>query len=203
MKQWKCTVCGYVHQDKSPPDRCPVCGVIKYRFILLEPLPDALERMLKEAFGAESKAHLRNRAFAARADAEGFPEVARLFRAVAEAERIHANEYLKYLEGVVGQTEDNLKLAFENEIRAHTESYAPFIKEALIQKREDVAWSFSRSRDVEGAHAKLYKEALTALASDKEVVYHVCGVCGNVFSGNPPDECPICGATRDSFDRVA
>ena len=203
MKEWKCTVCRYVHQDKGPPDHCPVCGVIRYRFIMLEPLSPSLERILKEAFGAESKAHLRNRAFAARADEEGYPEVARLFRAVAEAERVHANEYLKYLEGVVGSTEHNLKLAFENEIKANSEGYAPFIKEALAQKREDVTWSFSRSRDVEGSHAKLYKEALTAMASEKEVVYHVCGVCGNVFSGHPPDECPVCSATRDNFDRVA
>jgi rubrerythrin len=202
MKQWKCTVCGYIHEGKEPPDVCPVCGAGKYQFILNEPVPAQLERMLKEAFAAESKAHVRNQAFAQKAEDEGFPEVAKLFRAVSNAEGVHAKEYLKYLEGVVGTTEENLQTAFEKEITANTEGYAPFIKEALAVKREDVAWSLIRARDVEDRHAKLYKAALAAMSVDREVDYHVCQVCGYVFDGALPDNCPVCRAGREKFKQV-
>lgn len=202
MPEWKCTVCGYVHVGQVPPDPCPVCGVSKYRYILNQPLPGEVEKHLKYAFGAESKAAVRNLAFAKKAEIDGYPQVARLFRAVAEAERVHAEEYLKYFEGLVGSTEDNLRQAFENEIKAHSSGYAPLIKDALAAKREDVAWSFIRARDVEDRHAKLYKEALTAMSADREVEYSVCQVCGYVFDRHLPGRCPVCQATRDNFNRV-
>src|SRR4030042_5444505 len=178
-KKWKCTVCGYIHEGKTPPDVCPVCGAFKYQFILYEDLPKDLEKRLREAFAGESKASVRNTAFAKQADKEGYPQIARLFRAVADAEKVHAEEYLKYLEGIVGNTEENLKAAFESEIRATTEFYPDFIKEAFSLKREDVAWSFIRSRDVEERHAKLYKDALAALDRDRLWDYHRCHVCGS------------------------
>lgn len=202
MKKWKCTVCGYLADGDRPPDHCPVCRAHRYQFILYGPLPESLEGLLKEAFAGESKAQARNQAFAQKATQEGYPQIAGLFKAVAEAERIHAAEYLKYLEGVIGETADNLKTAFENEIRAKGEIYPPLIREALAQKREDVAWSFIRSRDVEDRHARLYKEALTAMLSEREVVYHVCQVCGYVFDDDLPDECPVCRSTREQFKRV-
>ncbi|MEW6267523.1 MAG: rubredoxin-like domain-containing protein [Thermodesulfobacteriota bacterium] len=202
MKKWKCTVCGYVHEAPKPPDACPVCGALNLRFILLEPLPPELEKSLKLAFAAESKAHVRNLAFSQRAEVEGYPQVARLFRAVAESERIHAVESLRYLEGVIGSTEENLKAAFESEIKAAAEGYGPMIKEAVAGRREDVTWSFSRTRDVEARHAKLYKDALAALTSDREIEYHVCQVCGYVFDGPLPNQCPICRAGRENFDRI-
>lgn len=201
-KRWKCTVCGYIHEGKNPPDHCPVCGAFKYQFILSEPLPEALEKHIKEAFAGESKAHIRNLAFARKAEKEGYPQIALLFKAVAEAEKVHAEEFLKYLEGVVGDTEDNLKRAFENEIRAKSDFYPAFIKEAFDQKREDVAWSFIRSRDVEERHAKLYKEALTALVTEKEMDYHVCRVCGFVFDDTLPDTCPVCGSSKENFKKI-
>ena len=199
MRKWKCTVCGYIHDGASPPERCPVCGAHKFQFILYEELPEALERMMKEAFAGESKAHMRNLAFAQKAADEGFSQIARLFRAVAEAERVHAAEYLKYLEGVIGTTEENLKTAFENEMRAKTEIYPALIRESFALKREDAAWSFSRSRDVEERHAQLYKNALAALLSDQEVGYHVCQVCGYVVERDLPEECPVCRAKKDNF----
>ncbi len=201
-KQWKCTVCGYIHEGKYPPEACPVCGAFKYQFILYEPLPKELEKSLKEAFAGESKAYIRNRAFARKAEKDGYPRVALLFRAVAEAEKVHADEYLHYLEGVIGETEDNLKTAFENEIRAKSDFYPAFIKEAFALKREDVAWSFIRSRDVEERHAKLYKEALADLLTDRETEYHVCQVCGYVFENALPERCPVCGALKKNFNPV-
>lgn len=201
-KKWECTVCGYIHEGKLPPDACPVCGAYKFQFILYEKLPAALEKMMKEAFAGESKAHMRNLAFAKKAEKDGFPQVARLFRTVAEAERVHANEYLKYLEGVVEETEDNLKMAFENEIKAKTGIYPSFIRESFALQREDVAWSFSRSRDVEDRHAQLYKNALAALLTEQEMTYHVCQVCGYVFDGDLPDECPVCRAKKENFKKI-
>jgi rubrerythrin len=201
-KKWKCTVCGYIHEGAIPPDACPVCGAHKFQFILNEMLPDSLEKKVREAFAGESKAHMRNLAFAKKAEEDGFPQIARLFKAVAEAEGVHAAEYLKYLEGVIGETEDNLKAAFESEIKAKTEIYPPFIQEAFALQREDVAWSFSRSRDVEERHAQLYKDALAAMIAEKETEYFVCQVCGYVFDAELPDECPVCGAKKENFKKI-
>lgn len=201
-KHWKCTVCGYRHEGKNPPECCPTCGAFKYRFILEEALPEGLEKKIREAFAGESKAYIRNLAFARKATQEGFDQIALLFRAVAEAEKIHAEEFLKYLEGVMGSTEENLKKAFENEIRAKSEYYPDFIKEAFALKREDVAWSFIRSRDVEERHAKLYKDALTALVMEQDLQYYVCPVCGYVFVEELPDTCPVCGEKKANFKSI-
>jgi len=201
-KKWKCTVCGYIHEGAKPPAVCPVCGAHKFQFILYEVLPDSLGKKLEEAFAGESKAHMRNLAFAQKAEGDGFPQIARLFRAVADAERVHAAEYIKYLEGVIGETEDNLKAAFENEIKAKTEIYPSFIQEAFALQREDVAWSFSRARDVEERHAKLYKDALAAMIKEQETEYHVCQVCGYVFDGDLPGECPVCKAKKENFKKI-
>ena len=203
MSKWKCTVCGYIHEGAKPPAVCPVCGAHEFQFILYEVLPDSLEKKLKEAFAGESKAHMRNLAFAQKAEEDGFPQIARLFRAVADAERVHAAEYIKYLEGVIGETEDNLKAAFENEIKAKTDIYPPFIQEAFALQREDVAWSFSRARDVEERHAKLYKEALAAMIKEQETKYSVCQVCGYVFDGELPAECPVCKAKKENFKKIS
>lgn len=202
-KQWKCTSCGYLHQGDHPPDACPQCGASLYQFILYAPLPRELEAYLAEAFAGESQAHVRNLAYAKKAAEEGYPGVARLFRAVAEAEKVHADEYLKYLEGVVGGTAENLSRAFENELRAKQDIYPRLVQEAFRLGREDAAWSFIRARDVEERHAGLYKEALSALAGERELDYHVCTVCGYVFDQEPPPECPVCRSPREKFKPVA
>jgi rubrerythrin len=202
-REWKCTVCGYIHKGEEPPDKCPVCGAMNYQFILYEKLPETLEKSIKEAFSGESKAYVRNLAFAEKAKQDGLPQIEKLFKAVAEAERVHAAEYLKYLEGVIGDTEDNLKAAFENEIKANTETYPSLIKEAFDLKREDLAASFSRSRDVEERHSKLYKDALSSMVIEKEVEYLVCQVCGYVFDEDLPKQCPVCRATSENFKAIA
>ena len=202
-KQWKCTACGYLHPGGHPPDSCPSCGASLYQFILYEPLTPELEAHLAEAFAGESQAHVRNLAYAHKAEEEGLPAVARLFRAVALAEKVHADEYLKYLEGVVGSSADNLGRAFEHEIKAKQEIYPRLVKEAFNLGREDVAWSFIRARDVEDRHASLYKDALSALAGERQVDYHVCTVCGYVFDQDPPPECPVCRSPRPKFQHVS
>lgn len=203
MKRWKCTVCGYIHEGEKPPVKCPQCGADLYQFILYQALTEEVEQGLKHAFAAESQATVRNQAFAAKALTEGYPQVAALFKAVAEAERVHASEYLKYLEGVVGSTEENLRRAFENEMKAKDRAYPELIKEAFAAGRDDLAWSYIRSRDVEERHAALYKSALSALAGEREITYHVCEVCGYVFEDEPPDACPVCKSGRDKFKAIS
>ncbi|MEW5912359.1 MAG: rubredoxin-like domain-containing protein [Thermodesulfobacteriota bacterium] len=202
MRQWKCTVCGYVHQGQRPPDKCPQCRADLNRFILLEPLPPSLEGLVRAAFAGESKAQARNQTFARQAQAENLPQVAALFKAVAEAERVHAAEYLRYLEGVVGSTQDNLRAAFESEMAAKQEHYPPIIAAAIKARRPDLEWALIRARDVEGRHAELYKRALSALAGDREVTYHVCEVCGYVFDGALPGECPVCRSGPEQFKKI-
>jgi rubrerythrin len=201
-KKWKCTVCGYVHEGDQPPEQCPSCGAPKSRFVLLTEVPGKLLEDLKKVFAEESKAHVRNLAFARKADQEELPQIGKLFRAVAEAERVHAAEYIKYFEGMIGDTEENLKTSFEEEIKDNTENYPPLIKRALELDREDIAGSFSRAKDVEERHAELYKDALNAMMSDEESEYHVCQVCGYVFNRELPDECPVCRATKDNFKKI-
>lgn len=199
---WKCTVCGHQAQGKQPPETCPVCGAFRFRFIQAQNLDKDLEGAVKEAFAGESKASVRNLAFAAQAKREGFEAVARLFQAVAEAEKVHAHEFLKYLEGPIGDTEQNLKTAFENEIKAKDQLYPGLLELAYAKKREDLVWSLVRSRDVEARHAELYKNALSALAADRNIDYRVCQVCGYVFEDDPPDNCPICRADKTQFKKI-
>ncbi|MBI5118024.1 rubrerythrin family protein [Candidatus Poribacteria bacterium] len=201
-KKWVCTVCGYMHEDERPPGTCPSCGAFMYQFILYEKVPEDLEKSLKQGLAGESKAYMRNSAFARKAEKDGFDQIAKLFRAVAEAEKIHAAEYLRYLEGVVGDTEENLKVAFENEIKANTQIYPPLIKQAMALGREDVAWSFIRAKDVEERHSVLYKEALNAMVAEQEPDYYVCGVCGYVFNRELPEECPVCKSKKQTFRRI-
>ena len=201
-KQWKCKVCGYVHEGPEPPEKCPRCGASRYQFVINAPLPPELQALLARAFAGESQAYVRNQAYARRASREGYPEVASLFQAVAEAEKVHADEYLKFLEGIVGETEDNLKRAFENEIKAKQDIYPGMVQEAYNLEREDVAWSFTRTRDVEERHADLYKAALSALADGRGLQYHVCLVCGYVFDQEPPDQCPVCQTKKDNFKKI-
>ena len=226
MAVWKCLVCGYRHEGSSPPETCPSCGADMNRFILLEPLPPALRAALSSALTGEAKAASRNQAFAQKADEEGYDQVARLFKAVAKAEEVHAGEYHRLLQetdcleqgaeaarepspltlpphpGPVGPSEDNLRIAFENETKAREEYYPPRVKLAFELGREDVAYALVRARDVEARHAALYKEMLSALAGEREIHYHVCLVCGYVFDGSPPPNCPVCRSGSDQIRPV-
>lgn len=156
---------------------------------------------LKAAYTGESKALVRNRLFAEIADEEGYEQIGKLFRAVAEAESVHAKNALRML-GEIKTTEENLKIAFENEMLAKNDHYPGFIREAEAEERSNVALIFSRARDVEERHAQLYKGALDYLVKEEVIDYYVCGICGYVAEKEAPEECPICQASRDAFKRV-
>ena len=161
------------------------------------------EKNLAYAFAAESKASVRNATFAKKAEIEGYSQIARLFRAVSDAESVHARRYLLLMRGKIGSTEENLETAFQNEIKANVEEYPKLIKDASEEGNRSVLKTFSQARDVESLHAELYKKALNNMISDREIDYHVCQVCGYISEEAAPQRCPICGAVKDKFKRVS
>jgi rubrerythrin len=155
---------------------------------------------LYAAFVGEAKAHHRLLAFARRADDEGYPQIGRLFRAVAAAEGVHAERHLRLLgEAVVQSTEENLQSSFERETTVNQVYYPQFVREAEEEGERAAALTFSQARDVEEGHAALYKHALGAMLRDETHDYYVCQVCGYVAEREAPDECPICAADRERF----
>jgi rubrerythrin len=200
---WKCTNCHHVDLRDEKPKRCPVCGAEAEKLVPHEvPGIKGAKTLanLKAGFVAESQAHQRNLAFALKAEQEGFTQVAKLFRAIAEAEGVHAYHHLRLLGGV-SDTQENLEAAFERENLA-SNTYPQFIREANEEENTSVARIFSFSRDVEAGHAKLYKKALDHMVQETETKYYVCSVCGYVSDGELPEQCPICGAPREKFRSV-
>ncbi len=165
-------------------------------------MPEKTEKNLAYAFAAESKAAIRNAAFSKKADVEGYSQIARLFRAVSEAESVHARRFLLLMRGKIGSTEENLETAFQNEIKANAEEYPELIKDASDEGKEGALKAFSNSKDVESGHAELYKKAMNDMLSDRETDYYVCQVCGYVAEDNPPDNCPVCGAVKGKFKLI-
>ncbi|NLH49276.1 MAG: rubrerythrin family protein [Myxococcales bacterium] len=156
---------------------------------------------LKIAFQAEAEAYFRNLAFADQAIKDGYPQIAHMFRAIAEAEAVHCRNALK-LRGVVKDTETNLQTAFERELLAKNEKYPELIRDAEAEGERPAALIFSRARDVEEMHATIYKHALDNLMEEREALYFVCGVCGYIAEGRIPDECPVCQAKPEKFREV-
>jgi rubrerythrin len=160
-------------------------------------------RNLYEAFVGEAKAHFRLLAYAEKAEEEQLPQIATLFRAVAEAERIHTTRHLQLLgEVVVKDTETNLQASFQREEKASGVFYPQFIQKAEEEGDQRAAISFTHARDVEEGHAALYKRALQHLLAEATSVYHVCQVCGYIAEGKAPERCPICNASRKQFRQV-
>ncbi len=159
------------------------------------------EKNLKEAFAGESQANRKYLAFAKKADQEGYKQVAKLFRAAAEAETIHAHNHLRELGGIKG-TKENLLEAIGGETHEFQNMYPQMIKEAETEAKMDAKRSFIFANEVEKIHADLYQKALNNLGSNAEVDYYVCQVCGNTVENEPPDECPICGAKKQAFNKI-
>jgi rubrerythrin len=164
---------------------------------------DKTNQNLYDAFVGEAKAYFRLLSYAEKAQQEELPQVAALFRAVAEAERVHALRNLELLgEVVVKDSESNLQASFEREERASGVYYPRFIQEAEAEGAQPASFSFSQARDVEEEHAALYKRALDHLLADTMPAYLVCQVCGHIAEGQMPEECPICGVGREYFRAV-
>jgi rubrerythrin len=156
---------------------------------------------LQEAFAGESQANRKYLAFARKADEEGFFQVARLFRAAAQAETVHAHNHLKVMEGI-GNTEENLEAAIEGETEEFKEMYPAFIEESKEEGNKAATWSFDVANQVEEIHADLYKKALDSLGKNVETIYYVCNFCGNTVEKDAPEICPICGAPKEEFKKI-
>ena len=159
---------------------------------------------LKDAFAGESQANKKYLAFAKKADAEGLAQVAKLFRAAAEAETVHAHAHLRVMGGIKG-TQENLQEAIEGEGYEYQKMYPEFLSEAQAEGNKAAEVSFKNALAVEEIHHGLYTEALEAVKSGSDLPagkIYVCPVCGNTVKGEAPDKCPICGVAKDKFFEV-
>jgi rubrerythrin len=158
---------------------------------------------LKEAFAGESQANQKYRAFANKAEKDGFPNIAKLFRTTAEAERIHAEGHLSALDAI-GSTAENLQSAIDGETYEYTEMYPPMLK--LAEKENHKAKiMFNYALSAEKVHAEIYKLALEAVSQGKDLSIneiYLCPVCGHIELGKPSEKCPICGALPEKYVQV-
>lgn len=160
------------------------------------------EKNLKEAFAGESQANRKYLAFAKQAEAEGFKQIAKLFRAAAEAETIHAHAHLRAL-NEIKTTKENLQAAINGETHEFKNMYPEMIAKAKEEGWKQAEISFNYANQVEKIHAALYEKALANLGKNIEVDYYVCSVCGNTVEGQAPDKCPICGVPASKFIRIS
>ena len=160
---------------------------------------------LKSAFAGESQANRRYLAYARKSETDGLPQVAKLFKAAAEAETIHALNHLRIM-GEIRQTTENLDVALSGETFEFKTMYPEYIAQAKSEANQQAAWSFDVANQVEQVHAGLFSKAIDALKSKKPLAptdYYVCSVCGNTVESEAPDKCPICGAPKLKFFKVA
>jgi rubrerythrin len=159
------------------------------------------DKNLQEAFAGESQANRKYLAFAKKADAEGYKQVAKLFRAAAEAETVHALNHLKELDGIKS-TKENLTEAISGETHEFQSMYPQMIADAETEGIKGALRSFNYANEVEQIHAGLYQKAVEQLGNNENVDYHVCQICGNTVEGEPPDKCPVCGALKKMFKKI-
>lgn len=155
------------------------------------------------AFVGEAKAYFRLLAYAEKADEEQEPQIALLFRAIAEAERVHATRQLNLVKDIlVKDTDTNLEASFQREKTVSENTYPDFIKDAEDEGETVAALAFSHARDAESYHAKLYERAIYHVIKNVVKAYHVCQVCGYVTDKKIPKKCPVCGAPPEKFKTV-
>ena len=160
------------------------------------------EQFLMEAFAGESQANRMYLAFAKQAEKEGYHQVAKLFRAAAAAETVHAHAHLR-VAGGIKTTAENLKSAIQGETHEFEHMYPEMIAAAQAEGNKAAERSFSYANEVEKIHAGLYKKALANLDKQEDVDYYVCSVCGYTCENEPPDKCPVCNSGAKAFSKVA
>ena len=171
---------------------------------------------LRTAFGGESMAYMRYQIWGQEAKKEGLDNIGRLFFAISAAEKVHASNHFEVLSEQVGdalvpamggfgktETPENLQGAIDGEVYESTEMYPSFLEVAGNQRENDARQSFYYALSAEKVHAKMYREAKKAAESGSDLdlgPVQICNVCGYTVEGDPPRECPICGATAEEFD---
>jgi rubrerythrin len=160
------------------------------------------EKNLKQAFAGESQANRKYSAFAAKADKEDFAQAARLFRAAAAAEEVHAGNHLRALKAIKS-TKENLQAAISGEDEEWESMYPEMIKTAQAEGNKAAETSFHYANEVEKIHSRLYKNLLSSLDSGLDgFPYYVCPYCGNTVEKEAPGVCSVCGAEGKLFIRV-
>ncbi len=160
---------------------------------------------LQAAFAGESQANRKYLAFAKKADDEGKPQVAKLFRAAAAAETVHAHAHLRVMGGIQG-TAENLEAAIEGEGHEYKTMYPDFLAEAEAEGNKPATLTFKNALAVEEVHHGLYGKALESVKAGGDLPaasVHVCEICGNTVEGDAPDKCAVCGAPGSKFFEVA
>jgi rubrerythrin len=163
----------------------------------------SIEKDLKEAFAGESQAFQKYRAFAKKAERDGFPNVARLFRTTSEAESIHAAGHFKAMDGI-GATVENLQAAIDGETYEFEQMYPPMIERAEAEGHK-AKRMFNYAAKAENIHAQLYKAALEAVERGEdlsEAEFYLCPICGHIEFGKPEVDCPICGTKASKYYMV-
>ncbi len=159
------------------------------------------ESNLQSAFAGESQAHMRYLIFADRAEKEGYANVARLFRAIAYAEQVHATNHYKELGGI-NTSAENLQVAIDGETYEVNEMYPAYLAVAQLQEKRGAQRSMGYALEAEKIHAALYAKAKEATEAGKDPEIgsvYTCSVCGHTVEGEPPEKCPICGAKRQKY----
>lgn len=158
---------------------------------------------LKTAFAGESQANQKYRAFAKKAEQEGFVNIAKLFNTTAEAERIHAEGHLKALEGI-GSTIENLQAAISGETYEFEQMYPPMLEQAEAENN-NAKRMFKYAVEAEAVHAELYARALEAVKAGKDLdvtEIYLCPICGHIEFGEPTEKCPICGTVASKYVKL-
>lgn len=160
---------------------------------------------LAAAFAGESQANRKYLAFAAKADKDGFPQVAKLFRAAAEAETVHAHAHLKAMGGI-NSTRENLEAAIAGEAHEFQSMYPDFLAEAEKEGNKKAVATFKFAMPVEETHHGLYSKALEAVKSGSDLPgakIHICPVCGHTVDDGVPDKCPVCNVPGSKFTEIS
>ncbi|HDQ44354.1 MAG TPA: rubrerythrin family protein [bacterium] len=159
------------------------------------------ETNLKDAFSGESQAHMKYLIFAMKAEDEGKPNIARLFRAISYAEQVHAANHLRILDGV-GSTAENLQTAIDGENFEVDEMYPAYDAVARLQEEKGAIRSIHYAIEAEKIHAAMYGEARQSVEKGTDLnlgKVQICPVCGYTIEGEAPDNCPVCGVTKEKF----
>ena len=211
MKKWVCSVCGYVHEGETPPEKCPVCKQPAEKFNLVEEekknpyAGTQTEKNLETAFAGESQARNKYTYFASVAKKEGYEQMAALFLKTADNEKEHAKMWFKELNGL-GDTADNLLSAAEGENYEWTDMYEGFAKTAEAEGFPELAAKFRMVAAIEKHHEERYRKLLhnleTAQVFEKsEVKVWECRNCGHIVVGTKaPEVCPVCAHPQAYFE---
>jgi len=164
----------------------------------------ATSENLQEAFAGESQANRKYLAFSKKAETDGFPQVAKLFRSAAAAETVHAHAHLRVMGGIKS-TAENVQDGIDGEGFEFQQMYPKFVEEAQAENNKAAEISFRNAMTVEEIHHGLYKTALEAVQAGNDLPdrkIFVCSVCGNTVEGDAPDKCSVCGVGKDKFEEV-